>query len=474
MAAAEARAAWHRTVNRCVVQEDAKRAPKLPYSPSSSSWKVQSEASNGDSADRPGHPAASFMPLNWNPANSSLPPDTKWWLQLQSNFTHQKDFTCDQLNALETELEGMREGDVVSTAKLGEPLPTKENSCSSLDSQWRVSATCVKHDAEARMQELKAVNSNMQQPLKPKAEMAEFWYQEEGLMDWEPVDRLISNQPEKGCFDLETPWMGGDKMEPWWRIADKDELASLVAQKSLEHIENCDLPRPQSMHVRRGPFSCLESLPYDDIFSSSLDQKIHTGQSNPVDYARLSPASGSTDGKCWPSGGGHFLYDSEKLCSTNSYSTSIKNPTASSTVSENDPSKAQLLEALRHSQTRAREAEKAAQQAYTEKEHIVKLFLRQASQLFAYKQWLQLLQLENLCLQLKNNDHKISTLFPVLPWMPSKAKWLRKAGHKVRRTKWGQPKCDFSKYAVTFAVGLSLAGAGLLLGWTMAWLLPTF
>ncbi|KAL7143602.1 hypothetical protein ABFS83_08G202700 [Erythranthe nasuta] len=31
MALAEARAAWQRTGNRCLVQEDAKRAPKLAY-----------------------------------------------------------------------------------------------------------------------------------------------------------------------------------------------------------------------------------------------------------------------------------------------------------------------------------------------------------------------------------------------------------------------------------------------------------
>ncbi|XP_077227560.1 uncharacterized protein LOC143860676 [Tasmannia lanceolata] len=479
MAAAEARAAWQRTANRCFVQEDAKRAPKLACCPSSSS-KVQSEATNsGDSGNGPGHPATSFMPLNWNPANSSLPPDTKWWLQMQPNFACQKDFTYDQLNALEIELKGMREGDVVTASELsGEKLPAEEcTTCSSLNSQCRVSATFVKHDAEARVQELKAVNNNTKQSLKTKADMAEFWYQEEELMDWDPVDWLVSNQSENACFDLETPWMGGDKMEPWWRTADKDELVSLVAQKSLEHIENCDLPRPKSMHVRRGPFACLESFPRDGIFSSSLDQKLQAGQSSPVDYAQLSHASGSMDGKRWPSSGGHYPYDSEKLSSgTNSSSTAVKYPTESRMISENDPSRAQLLEALCHSQTRAREAEKAAQQAYTEKEHIIKLFFRQASQLFAYKQWIQLLQLETLCLQLKNKDHQISTLFPVLPWMPlkKKLKRLRKGVHKVESRKYSKLKYGICRYAVAFAVGLSLAGAGLLLGWTMGWLLPTF
>lgn len=146
-------------------------------------------------------------------------------------------------------------------------------------------------------------------------------------------------------------------------------------------------------------------------------------------------------------------------------------------ITDNDPSKAQLLEALRHSQTRAREAEKAAKQAHEEKEHIISLFLRQASQLFAYKQWFHLLQLENLYSQIKNKDHPISTLFPVtLPWTPYKAKKQRKSWQKAtkgRRGKRAQPRYDISKYAVAFALGLSLVGAGLLLGWTIGWMLPT-
>lgn len=141
-------------------------------------------------------------------------------------------------------------------------------------------------------------------------------------------------------------------------------------------------------------------------------------------------------------------------------------------------SKAQLVKALCHSQTRAREAEKAARKAYEEKEHIIKLFFKQASQLFAYKQWLQLLQLENIPPEPKNKDQQpISTdVATVLPWIPYKAQ-------KYRTSKYGgsnKKKCSTSngngnginKYAVAFALGLSLAGAGLLLGWTLGWLFP--
>lgn len=159
-----------------------------------------------------------------------------------------------------------------------------------------------------------------------------------------------------------------------------------------------------------------------------------------------------------------------------SYTTTLKDTTEIGQGSESDPCKAQLMEALRHSQTRAREAEKVAKQACAEKEHIIKLFFRQAAQLFAYKQWFQLLQLETLYYQMKNGGQPMSTLFPVvLPWMPHKARKLHKSWQKSskgKRGKRGRPRPDISKYAVAFALGLGLVGAGLLLGWTVGWMLP--
>ncbi|OVA08236.1 hypothetical protein BVC80_1101g41 [Macleaya cordata] len=468
MAAAEARAAWQRTANRCMVQEDAKRAPKLACcSSSSSSSKPQVDVGPGDASNGPDHSNAGFMHLNWNSSNSNLPLDTKWWLQLQPNYGNQKDITYEQLNALETELESLRSEEVKATSKsIGDPPVSEEsftqvdkNTGFSLDPHRRVSTTCMKNDPEAKMQELKAVNSNnTQKPLKRK-DAGEYWCKDEELTDLDPIDQLLLKQ----TFDMESPWMGGGKAEPWWRTVDKDELASLVAQKSLEHIENCDLPPPQSMKVRRGPFSCLENFDHDDIFSSSLDVKANTAVRNG------SPTCGFGEK-------GYSLYGSEKTfsySSTNTYSTTSKDSTETRQTSESEPSKAQLLEALRHSQTRAREAEKAAQQAYSEKEHIIKLFFKQASHLFAYKQWLQLLQLETICLQLKNKDQPISNLFPVvLPWMPQKGRQSKRDKPKPKKGKRGPPRYDISKYAFAFAVGLGLAGAGLLLGWTMGWLFP--
>lgn len=139
--------------------------------------------------------------------------------------------------------------------------------------------------------------------------------------------------------------------------------------------------------------------------------------------------------------------------------------TESNKMSENDPNRAQLLEALRHSQTRARKAEMEAQKANDEKEHIIKLLFREASHLFVYKQWFRMLQLERLCLQLKIKEHQLA-----FPWMPLEERLLNKDKMMSKGTK--KNKCNVCKCAILFAVGLGLAGVGLLLGWTFGWLFP--
>lgn len=156
-----------------------------------------------------------------------------------------------------------------------------------------------------------------------------------------------------------------------------------------------------------------------------------------------------------------------------SYSSTDNTPGIKRTY-QNESERAKLLDALRHSQTRAREAEIAAKKAYDEKDHVIKLLIRQASHLFAYKQWLKMLQLENICLQLRLKEHQIATMFPELPWMTVKEKvapgqerndGTRKKGRRPNR-KGG------IRSAVAFAIGVGIVGAGLLLGWTLGWLMP--
>lgn len=459
MAAAEARAAWQRTANRCFVQEDAKRAPKLACCPSSSSTQ-QYDPSNGNATNGHNQSAPNFVPLNWNPMNSNLPPDTRWWLQMQPSFGCQKDFASEQMNVLEDEVEERRIEPEVPTSMLSREKLDHKNGES--ETPWMVSTAFMKKDYESRVDEMKTGTNMSLQPLERKMDTGEYILQ----------DRFASQKAEKGSPDLDLPWTGGNRREPWWHISDQDELASLVAQKSLEHIENCDLPAPtQTVHVSRDPFSCLQSLDGNRVFSSASSYKLHSSICDPTDYPHYSSTSGSMDEKYWSSGvASHLPSDTEKLYGTSqTHGPAANDPLENKRTSGSSSSRAQILEALRHSQTRAREAEIAAQKAYNEKEHIVKLFFRQASHLFAYKQWLQMLQLESLCLQLRIKEHQISTLFPNLPWMPLKEDETKSRGARRKKKK---KKCSFCKYALAFAVGLGLTGAGMLLGWTLGWLFP--
>ncbi|XP_057951522.1 uncharacterized protein LOC131146167 [Malania oleifera] len=479
MAAAEARAAWQRAANRCFVQEDARRAPKLSCSTSSSSSKSQSESEPGDGSNGPYHNKPGCM-LN-NP-NSDIPHDIKWWLHLQPGFGHQKDFAYEQLNTLEAEVDVLSAGFTNQTSRctgvdqhIEENAPqtgVRRNTDSCVDHPLKACATCLKIDWDTRMPELKAVFNDNPKSVHKNTDMGESWCSDDHLMDFDSLNSIVSKQPKKLSSDLGSHWIEAEKSEPWWRITDKEELAYLVAQKSLEHIENCDLPQPQTKHFGRRPSSGLE-FDRSGILASSFDQKAGMGFSSLTSCTCESPTSVSMSEKqCAVGDLGSSLHVSGGLLSSNNIYGTPDLVEAQHTA-ESDPSKAQLLDALSHSQTRARKAEEAARQLQTEKEHIVKLIFKQASQLFAYKQWFYMLQLENLCHQHKIEEQPTSTLFPdSLPSVPCKGRQSRKSRHKSANQKPGMPVYNVCKSAVAFAVGLSLAGAGLLLGWTMGWLFP--
>ncbi|KAH1081049.1 hypothetical protein J1N35_020810 [Gossypium stocksii] len=435
MAAAEARAAWQRTANRCFVQEDAKRAPKLACCQSSSSTK-QADSNPSGVADKHNHPAIGFMPLNRNPSYSNLPPDTRWWLQLQPNYGPQMGLTNEQLNALEDEVESLKAE--INSSKVSSDLQQDAHDISITDRK-----------------------KNNSYSLDSKETMESFEF-----LEMESVECRASMKTNDFCSEPESPWSGGGKAEPWWRMTDKDELASLVAQKSLDFIENCDLPPPQKVHVRGYSHVCSGSLDSGEVSSLAWKSQTVAIRSPMVNHAQMSPGSVRKHGRQMSSVG-----EGKMQCASNSLSsTSTTEKDMLEQVTESDPTKAQLLEALCHSQTRAREAEKAAQKAYEEKEHVIKLLFKQASQLFAYKQWFQMLQLEPFYNQIKNNEQPL-----VFPWTPYKSQKFRKSWLKTgkeRRGKRGQPRPDITKYAVALALGLSLVGAGLLLGWTVGWMLP--
>ncbi|KAG7980846.1 hypothetical protein I3843_05G203900 [Carya illinoinensis] len=247
MAAAEARAAWPRMANRCFVQEDAKRAPKLAYCQSSSSASKQVDAGSTNTVEELDHPALCFMPLDRNSFSSNLPPDTRWWLQWHPSYGYQE---------------------------------TPE-----------------------------AVGCPLHKPT------SQFY------------------------LDPESPLIGCDRSEPWWRTTDKDEFVSLVLKKSQVHIKNFDLPPSQKI------------VDQDEALASSFNWKVQTGDISNWNDAQGCPDSGKTHGNQGTlSEEGYSLLGSNKSFS---YCRNHKD----TQFSDVDPGKVELMEALSHSQTRASEAE---------------------------------------------------------------------------------------------------------------------
>lgn len=283
-----------------------------------------------------------------------------------------------------------------------------------------------------------------------------------GFLDFEYYSHLDPGDTNKVCSKLDSEWIGVEKAEPWWRTADKELAASSFPKYGC--IASSD-------HSWR---QCLGSESYNcSQFSNQVSiaemESLVTLDCYPGHHLSQNQQKILCVGKgCSTPGSGQSVSGDDNLSIANILS-------AERQPGSSDLSKGQLLEALCHSQTRAREAEQLAQQAYNEKEHVIKLFFRQASHLFAYRQWLQILQLEALVLQLRNKDEQdnsinYSTFFPIIL---SKGRKLKKFRYnKPIKRKPGKGKCKTNKSAVAFALGLSLAGAGLLLGWTMGWLFP--
>ena len=88
------------------VQEDMRKASEFSFCSSSSS-RSKSSGRPADAVNKSDHPNPGCMPMmpcNWKSSYRNLPPETNWWAHLEPNFGHQKDFSLEQLNALELEV----------------------------------------------------------------------------------------------------------------------------------------------------------------------------------------------------------------------------------------------------------------------------------------------------------------------------------------------------------------------------------
>ncbi|CAN4111429.1 unnamed protein product [Withania somnifera] len=463
MSVAEARTTWQRAANRFLVQEDAKRAPKLACCSSASPSLKQVDTGPANGADAQNPSGTHFFPFNRNSSYCDLSPNSRWWLHLQPNYGYQKGLMSESVDSMEAEMENI--------APVLDSIPKCSKFCNeseangsyvedisvggSPDSQVTRSASHVNNDLGVGSKELTDVITDISRDSR-NLEGTGYLYEssKKGL-----VDLAVGKQVDELSFDTEYPWIGVDKTEPWWRTADREELALLVAKRSDDFMENCDLPQAQNNLVKRDHDVDVGSK----IYASSMGLKAGSMRQHNTNIRKCGDLS--------------FEHPSQFDAQGNLQLHTCKSSSGQKLVPEmntsgDDESKAQLLNALRHSQTRAREAENTAKQAFAEKEHVVQLVFRQASQLFAYKQWFQLLQLENFYFQIKNN--KKQPISVILPVMPQKTRRLRKKSARVKQAKRARPKYDLSRYTVVFALGLGLVGAGFLLGWSVGWMLPTF
>ncbi|XP_017237384.1 uncharacterized protein LOC108210558 isoform X2 [Daucus carota subsp. sativus] len=490
MDAEKARKISQRAANNWSNQDDARRSPELSHIPSTSS---KLGAAKGLDHHVPG-----FVPGDQTCSKAEPQSDKRWWLTLEPTVRHSHNGNIEDSNALGAEC-----------GVYGAVLPNKNVTISEekrLDEEGNIQKYLEGKDGKLADSPDKAFldfmknnqNDKMEKPnvvteddlcRVPNKELEESWCVDENWKDLDSYKSSVHEKSEKISSELESHWIEVEKNEPWWRTADKNDLTSLVSCKKLDQFENCDLPQPQSKHWT-GPSECTQSFDQTIIFASlgkkveketDLDEKT---SEIPNSVSMLDTQHMMGDVQCFPS-------SSDKLIRNDSSATEEEESEALQRL-DSDLTKTQLLEALCHSQTRAREAEKAARQAYDEKEHIVKHFFMQASHLFAYRQWLQMLQIETLCLQHQTNidesllhtsnnveglqpknnyDESMSAKLPGLLAVSGDDRKGKKARRKATK-RGGIPNYKLRRSIVSFALGLSLAGAGLLLGWTLGRFFP--
>lgn len=254
MALSEVRAAWQRTANRCFVQEDAKRAPKLACCPAVPSSIKQAHTGPTSASGGEDVPSTIYVPSNLNVSYSNLSPSSKWWLYVQPNCGHQKGLMDEQFNSVEGSMETCQMDDISGTHARSD-----EDPAGLIGQTIAKNLTCGKTEFGVKEEEFVTFPAwNCQDPLKVEVK--------------EDVVKLKVE-------DSKSSWIEVDKNTPWWRTADMDELASFVARSSLDNIENCDLPRPQNAHSKKDVDS-ISCSAHNGIPCSLLDPNLthlHTG-----------------------------------------------------------------------------------------------------------------------------------------------------------------------------------------------------
>lgn len=250
MAAAEAKPPKKHLENHFPAQDDGYGTSRLLSTPPSSS--------NSECNTSPDRRARGF----YSPTESAHVPTSNTTVDIdlepdvQPSFEHHKDFTMRWEKPLQAEVDDLSIGAADKTTVSVEEHQNIE------ELEYQV---YEKYDATESVSNNKSVNTNKKTDC-----MDEFQYIEDHFTDLHNFDSL--KQGENVSFDLESHWTGTEKTKPWWRSASKDELASLVARKSLESLENCDLPQPRTKHHRKDQSAYHECFDQDCFLTSSFTE----------------------------------------------------------------------------------------------------------------------------------------------------------------------------------------------------------
>lgn len=302
MALAEARAAWQRTANRCLVQEDAKRAPKLACCSSLPPSVKHTEMGPTNASGAQDIPGSGSAPFDRNPPYSNLSPSSRWWLQLQPNYGYQKTLMDEQLHSLDTNKET---GQIQE--KVGDLVRKKDDF-----------VTCENKDYTVKEEKFRSLyNMDCEDPL--KIEVKEYFHElrDEGGL----VGCQVSKDANDQYFYSESSWIGAEKNTPWWRTADTEELAILVAQRSCDLIDNCDLPRPQNTRLEKDRSMNTCYFSHDQISTTLAVRKSGIGNDHTLASRSSSHKLSVTTEDQLVSGASKPLrYFFKKNCDTESYS----------------------------------------------------------------------------------------------------------------------------------------------------------
>lgn len=339
-----------------------------------------------------------------------------------------------------------------------------------------------------------------------------------GIHGKKEVDYMVSEQSTWSVAN--TPF---SKAGSSWRTADKETLVGLVAQRTSEKLENCDLPTPRS------GFKCKTSLDNLDMLedtpldvSKSLDRKLlasvfqddgkvsclkDLGLQTSTIHGRLEPTLTiipSTTTRpiniyLGPNTPAH-THLSKSYSSVDHKNTSWSGNGQGTSSLSSKGGLSPIAEALCHSQTRAREAEQKVDEATKECKRLSNLYSREASLSLMYRYWVTSLQAENTWLKMCLNNpqgaiwlkHSFSSASAVLdhlsknPWRHFKKENFHRRMLRYFSSIW-QPRDSTNStgrndhgdtniilgctIGFAFVLGFTLAGAGLALGWRMGWIL---